>query len=87
MAPITHTAPKNLDHAIKLTAATQRRLRLDADQCWIAASEVNEFKWPGPDVVTTPDGEYSYSELPEVVFLDLKKKLLAAFALRVPRSE
>lgn len=87
VAPITHTAPDDAHRAIKLTAATQRRLKLDADQCWIVASEVNEFKWPGPDIVPTPGGEYAYGELPEVVFLDLKKKLLTASAPRIPRTE
>lgn len=87
VAPVTHDAPKNPEGAVKLTAATQRRLGLDADQCWIAATEVNEFKWPGPDVVPTPDGSYAYGELPEVVFLDLKNKLLTASATRVPRTE
>lgn len=87
VAPITHAVPKNPGGMVKLTAATQRRLKLDADQCWIVATEVNEFKWPGPDVVAISDGEYAYGELPEVVFLDLKKKLLLASTSRVPRTE
>ncbi|MEK6806048.1 MAG: growth inhibitor PemK [Pseudomonadota bacterium] len=87
VAPITHAAPKNPAGMIKLTPATQRRLGLDADQCWVVATEVNEFKWPGPDVVVTPDGRYAYGELPEVVFLELRKKLLKASASRVQRTK
>lgn len=77
VAPITHTAPENYATAIKLTSAMQRRLGLDNDQCWIIASEVNIFHWPGPDVTPNPAGQYVYGELPAVVFDALKAKILS----------
>tara|TARA_Y100001972_G_scaffold115322_2_gene151892 strand:+ start:176 stop:565 length:390 start_codon:yes stop_codon:yes gene_type:complete len=77
VAPITHTAPLNPDQAIKLTRATQRRLGLDSDQSWIITSEVNVFSWPGPDIRPTPSGATAFGELPEVVFQELKRQVLA----------
>jgi hypothetical protein len=78
VAPITHTEPPDPNRAIALTAATRRRLGLDADKNWIMATEVNTFFWPGPDLASTPDGRYVYGELPAVVFEALVRKILAA---------
>ena len=78
VAPITHTRPPDPDQAIALTAATRRRLGLDAEKNWIMATEVNTFVWPGPDLAPTSDGRYAYGELPAVVFEALVKKILAA---------
>ncbi len=78
VAPITHSPPTDLDQSIELSGATRRRLGLDAEKNWIVATEVNNFFWPGPDLVPTPTGQYAYGELPAVVFDALKQKLLAS---------
>ena len=78
VAPITHSPPENPDQAIALTPATRRRLGLDGEKNWIMATEVNTFFWPGPDLASTPDGDYAYGELPAVVFEALVKKILDA---------
>lgn len=87
VAPITHAAPGNPNSAIKLTPATQRRLGLDQAQCWIMATEINQFKWPGPDIAPTPAGNYAYGELPAAVFLALKEKILSGPVPGVARTD
>ena len=88
VAPITHSEPENPETAVKLTGPTQRRLGLDTDQSWIIASEVNIFHWPGPDLAPNAAGKYVYGELPEIVFNDLKSKILAFASKKiVQRSE
>ena len=42
------------------------------------ATEVNSFFWPGPDLASTPDGQYTYGELPAIMFEALTQKILAA---------
>jgi PemK-like, MazF-like toxin of type II toxin-antitoxin system len=77
VAPITHRRPDDSEMAIKLSAATRRRLGLGIQASWIMATEVNSFCWPGPDLRPTAKGQYAYGELPAVVFEALKRKILA----------
>lgn len=46
--------------------AVKRHLGLDDARCWIVASEVNRFIWPGPDVrpVRGGDGSPYYGKIP-----------------------
>jgi hypothetical protein len=78
VAPITHAKPRDAEPAIELTLATRRRLGLGTEKSWIMATEVNSFFWPGPDLMTTTGGEYSYGEIPAIVFSALKAKILSA---------
>lgn len=87
VAPITRKRPPNPRQAIELTAATRRRLGLGDQPNWIMATEVNSFCWPGPDIRPNAQGNYAYGELPAVVFQALVKKILAAGAPIVQRSE
>ena len=87
VAPITRKRPANPAQAIGLTAATRRRLGLGSQPNWIMATEVNSFCWPGPDIRPNAQGNYAYGELPATVFQALVKKMLAADALTVARSE
>lgn len=77
VAPITHRRPDDPATAIKLSAATRRRLGLGNQANWIMATEVNSFYWPGPDLRPTAKGQYAYGELPALVFEALKRKILA----------
>jgi hypothetical protein len=78
VAPITHSQPEDEAQAVKLTTATRRRLGLDEEENWVITSEVNVFRWPGPDLRPTPAGRYEYGELPAVVFTAIKNKILGA---------
>ena len=87
VAPIAHRRPTNAAQAIELTAATRRRLGLGHRPNWIMATEVNSFCWPGPDIRPNAKGAYAYGELPAVAFQALVRKILAASASTVDRSE
>jgi len=68
VAPITHAAPRNPDAAIEIPAAVKVRLKLDAARSWIVTSEVNVFRWPGPDIRPIDPRDrsqgYAYGYLP-----------------------
>ena len=64
ICPITHTQPENSDQSIEVPLATKQRLKLDNQPSWIITSEVNLFKWKGPDVRRTQAGEFAYGYLP-----------------------
>jgi hypothetical protein len=53
ISPITHTPPKNPEHAMQIPFATKKRLGLDAESSWIITNEINRFIWPGPDIRPT----------------------------------
>jgi hypothetical protein len=78
VAPVTHAAPDRPEYAVELSAPTRRRLGLDEERNWVMATEVNSFFWPGPDLAPTARGEFSYGELPAVVFEALVRKILSA---------
>jgi hypothetical protein len=52
VAPITHS-PTNTE-GIELNHALKRRLGLDDEKSWLILTEVNIFRWRGPDVVIPP---------------------------------
>lgn len=66
VAPITHRAPANPNHAIELPASVKERLGLDHNPSWLVLTEVNRFEWPGFDLRSIPGrpGEYAYGLLP-----------------------
>jgi hypothetical protein len=39
---------------VEIPAATKRRLGLDDEQSWIVLTEINAFRWPGPDIRFAP---------------------------------
>ena len=77
VAPITHNpAPDAVTVAIPV--ATARRLGLDGERQWIVASDLNRFRWPGPDLRPLPG-----HGIETVVVGDLPDKLLAALREQV----
>lgn len=64
ICPITHTQPEKSGQSIEIPLATKQRLKLDTQQSWIITSEVNLFKWKGPDVRATQTGEHAYGYVP-----------------------
>lgn len=87
VVPVTHTQPSDSSQAVRLTEATRRRLGLDGEASWIITSELNVFRWPGPDIRLTPQGDYAYGELPAVVFNAVREQLLAQAPSHVPRTD
>jgi hypothetical protein len=63
--PITHSPPLTQEDGIEIPPATKQRLGLDSNRSWIITTELNRFAWPGPDIRSTPSGDYIYGYLPE----------------------
>ena len=79
VAPITHRAPRNSQHAVQIPAVTKQRLGLDDDSSWIILTEVNRFLWPGPDVrqiPIAPGGQFTYGVIPPALFDKVKASIL-----------
>jgi hypothetical protein len=92
--PITHSSPKNPDHAVEIPARVKARLRLDAERSWVILSEWNEFVWPGPDLRRTVGGDetsVAYGMLPPNLFSTIRDRFLGLVrsrrSTRVPRTE
>jgi len=83
--PITHTPPKRGDLVMEIAPNTKARLGLDGERSWIVFSEANRFRWPGPDLRPSRNGDLAtvaYGELPASVFLRLRAAFLKAHATR-----
>jgi hypothetical protein len=79
VAPVTHRPPLDPGAAVELPAATKRRLGLDAERSWVVVSEVNRFRWPGPDlrpIVGTDPPRFGYGLLPARLFLRIRQRLI-----------
>jgi len=94
VVPVTHRPPLDPETAVELPAATKRRLGLDAERSWVVVSEVNRFRWPGPDlrpIAGTDPPRFSYGLLPARLFLGLRQRLVYIASSRgaavVQRSE
>lgn len=78
VVPITHRQPDDPSLAVRLPARVKRHLGLDGAASWIVISEVNRFRWPGPDIrpVSMAKGRFSYGTLPVDLFGEVRRKLL-----------
>ncbi|EBU8132078.1 hypothetical protein BZU93_29850 [Salmonella enterica subsp. enterica] len=92
--PITHTAPKQPDHALEIPSSTKRRLGLDDERSWVILTEANIFSWPGPDLRPAVNGDLStvaYGLLPDALFNQILDRFVRAVRTRrlgaVPRTE
>lgn len=68
VAPITHS-PTNTE-GIELNHALKRRLGLDDEKSWLILTEVNIFRWRGPDVYPVfKDGSnlLEYGKIPDAM--------------------
>lgn len=77
VAPITHSQPRNRDHAIEIPAETKARLGLDDARSWIVATDLNRFNWPGVDLRPIARGglDYAYGVLPAALYKQLRDKV------------
>ncbi len=80
---MTHTAPTDPDGALEVPNDAKRQLGLDMDPKWIVLDEINRFVWPGYDLRKVPRTHAdSYGMLPEALFQDVLKGLLARHRAR-----
>ncbi len=79
VVPVTHNPPADPQAAVELPAETKRRLGLDGERSWAIVSEVNRFRWPGPDLRPIPNSNpprFSYGLLPAKLFLRIRQTLI-----------
>lgn len=79
VASVTHSPPRDLEAAVELPAETKRRLGLDDDRSWAIVSEVNRFRWPGPDlrpIADTDPPRFAHGLLPAKLFLRIRERLI-----------
>jgi mRNA-degrading endonuclease toxin of MazEF toxin-antitoxin module len=50
VVPVTTQPPERAEDAFEVPARVKTHLSLDAVRCWIMATELNRFLWPGPDL-------------------------------------
>jgi hypothetical protein len=75
--PITHTPPKKGTHSVEIPATVSSRLGLDEQLSWIICSELNEFRWPGPDLdVINGTDSCLYGPLTPKLYEAVRKKVL-----------
>ena len=80
--PVT---PTNREFAVKISAATKRRLALDDERSWVVITEANRFLWPGPDLRPAQQGaaqSVAYGQLPYTLFEEMRQKFIAAIRAR-----
>ena len=91
VAPVTHSPPDVSAQAVEMPANVKRDLGLDRERSWIVTSEVNSFRWPGPDVRPLADGAPFHGAIPDWLFVKIRAALgevAAASRLKVTkRSE
>jgi len=75
VAPVTHSAPDAPAMAVEMPANVKRDLGLDRERSWIMTSEVNSFRWPGPDVRVVGDGTPYYGAIPDWLFLRVRESI------------
>ena len=78
VVPITHSPPADLDAAIEIPAATKKRMGLDSERSWVVISEVNRFRWPGPDLAPVPgtSDRFDYGFLPPGLHQQIKTRFV-----------
>jgi hypothetical protein len=83
VVPITHRPPDDASLAVRLPSGVKRHLGLDRAASWIVVSEVNRFRWPGPDIrPVAPEGRFAYGTLPVEIFDEVRRKLLELYERR-----
>lgn len=94
VVPITHSAPRERESSIEIPRTIKFHLGLDEAHSWIVLTEVNDFIWPGPDLVPVSRQEpnrFHYGMLPPKFFAHLRDRILELHARQtlktVPRTE
>lgn len=78
---VTHSRPDAATDGVEMPAIVKRDLGLDREPSWIMVTEINQFRWPGPDVRLV-DGDTPYhGAIPDWLF----ERVRGAFAGKVGR--
>jgi hypothetical protein len=72
VAPVTHSAPDRAGDALPVPANVGRDLGLDAERSWIVLTELNRFRWPGPDVRPLAHGDPYHGAIPDWLFVQVR---------------
>lgn len=87
--PITHLRPAVPALAIEIPLKVKRHLKLDDSPSWVVLDEINDFRWPGPDLRPIPSSRpptIEYGHLPPRMLDDVREAFLAlARARRIKR--
>ncbi|MCI4588738.1 hypothetical protein MOK15_01270 [Sphingobium sp. BYY-5] len=89
VAPVTTQPPREASGFVEMPMAVKRHLGLDDARCWIVASEVNRFIWPGPDVrpVQGGDGSPYYGKIPGKLLEQVRAVMREGRIRITPRTE
>lgn len=81
VAPVTHSAPAEAGEAIEIPQRVKQHLGLDSEKSWVVVGEVNQFTWPGFDLVPVPgkSSKYDYGFLPPQLYDQIKVAILDTF--------
>ena len=78
VAPITHTPPRDAMNALEIPSRVKQQLGLDEDRAWIVLTEINQFRWPGPDlypVAGTDPPEITFGFLPPNLYRTMRTRI------------
>ena len=71
VVPVTTQPPVRAEDGFEIPTRIKAHLGLDAARCWIMVTELNRFRWPGPDIRPIERGEERtpfYGFIPEPLF-------------------
>ena len=71
VVPVTTQPPTRAEDGFEIPTRIKAHLGLDAARCWIMVTELNRFRWPGPDIRPIEHGEERtpyYGFIPQPLF-------------------
>ena len=74
VVPITHREPEPPSVGVEIPPALRERLGLDDERQWVVLTDVNTFRWPGPDLREVPGRDpatFVYGTLTKAFFRDV----------------
>lgn len=75
VAPITSAPPDDLRSIFEIPLQTKERLGLDHRKSYVVLTEVNRFRWPGPDLRPADGIRFHYGFLATKTFRRLKSRV------------
>lgn len=78
VVPVTHSKP-DTDDGVEMPAIVKRDLGLDKERSWIVVTEINRFRWPGPDIRLVDGTAPYHGAIPDWLF----ERVRAAFGKKV----
>jgi len=88
VSPVTHSLPDAHTPAFELPPRVKAHLGLDAERSWVVLNEINQFNWPGFDILPLTGGGYGF--LPPKLFGQIKDSIVAqaaAYNLKITKRD